>query len=107
MRKRPTSQKRPDLRVGLGLVALLGCADKAPPARFSDPPPPALARPVSDHEPATGGSPASSAPAASEPGSADPGESGEVSDADTGSPAEPETGSGGTNEDGAEPSPAP
>ncbi len=32
--------------VALALVSALGCADKAPPARFPDPPPPELAKPL-------------------------------------------------------------
>ncbi len=50
-----TTRTRTDALVSLasiaGLACLLelgpsGCADKAPPARFSDPPPPTLARPL-------------------------------------------------------------
>lgn len=40
------------------LASALGCADKAPPARFPDPPPPELAKPLPPAEPANSAAPA-------------------------------------------------
>jgi len=48
----------------LGALGLYACADKAPPARFSDPSPPALAKPLPEAQPG----PASDERATSETG---------------------------------------
>lgn len=46
-RSTPTSRELLALSLAAGvLIAGLACADKAPPARFRDPPPPTLAKPL-------------------------------------------------------------
>lgn len=55
-----TTERRASVSVGarvlltsLSIAGLVACADKAPPARFRDPPPPTLATPLPPEPPAT------------------------------------------------------